>query len=184
MEGKYGDPTAALDYVTVAVRGYHDSGNAVLIRTPLVVVTVLFDRLGRHEPADTIAGFASDHPLAVAVVPEIETAIAHLHEVLGTPAYESLARDGEKMMTAEMVRIRIRPNRPGPNRTGRRLSLGQHAENEHLAVKERLRFPLAQPRTRTGPGAVQQAVPEADVGQPLRLKPASTSWPTWVKPCR
>ena len=104
MEGKYGDPTAALDYVTVAVRGYHDSGNAVLIRTPLVVVTVLFDRLGRHEPADTIAGFASDHPLAVAVVPEIETAIAHLHEVLGTPAYESLARDGEKMMTAEMVR--------------------------------------------------------------------------------
>jgi hypothetical protein len=36
-------------------------------------------------------------------VPEITTAITHLREVLGGQTYESLARKGEAMTTAEMV---------------------------------------------------------------------------------
>ena len=35
--------------------------------------------------------------------PEISTAIAHLRDILGDPAYESLARAGETMTTAAMV---------------------------------------------------------------------------------
>ena len=102
LEAEYGDPPAALDYVTVAIRNYHDSGNTTMIAYPLAVLAALFDRLGRHEPAATIAGFALN-PLTAAAVPEITTAIAHLRDVLGDQTYESLARKGETMTTAAMV---------------------------------------------------------------------------------
>ena len=36
-------------------------------------------------------------------IPEFNTAIAHLRDVLGDQTYESLARKGETMTTAEMV---------------------------------------------------------------------------------
>ena len=58
---------------------------------------------GRHEPAATIAGFAIVYPLTGLVVPEITTAIAHLHEVLGDRTYDSLARQGEAMTIATMA---------------------------------------------------------------------------------
>src|SRR5258707_8058217 len=58
FEAKSGDPTTAFDYVTVGIRSYHESGNTFMIGIPLVVLAALFDRLGRHEAAATIAGFA------------------------------------------------------------------------------------------------------------------------------
>ena len=61
-----------------------------------------FDRLGRYEPAATIAGFVLN-PLAVAAFPEITTAITHLRDVLGEATYESLARKGETMTTAAIA---------------------------------------------------------------------------------
>jgi hypothetical protein len=51
-------------------------------RGPRRVVAALFDRLGRHEPAAIIAGFAFS-PLTVASFSNINTAIAHLRDVLG-----------------------------------------------------------------------------------------------------
>jgi hypothetical protein len=60
------------------------------------------DRLGRYEPAATIAGFALS-PIAASGVPEIATVIAHLRDVLGDQTYESLAHKGETMTTAAMV---------------------------------------------------------------------------------
>ena len=63
---------------------------------------LFLDRLGRYEAAATIAGFAFS-PLTAACVPEINTAIAHLRDVLGDQTYESLARKGETMTTADMV---------------------------------------------------------------------------------
>ena len=102
FEAKYGDPTAAFDYVTVAIRNYHASGNTTMIGTPLAVLAALFDRLGRHEPTATIAGFAFSPPTA-ATVPEISTAIAHLRDALGDQTYESLARQGERMSTTAIV---------------------------------------------------------------------------------
>ncbi|MGC2652006.1 MAG: adenylate/guanylate cyclase domain-containing protein [Mycobacterium sp.] len=102
LEAESGDPLAALDYVTVAIRNFHDAGNTTVIRSPLAVLAALFDRLGRYEPAATIAGFAVS-PLTSAALPEITTAITHLRDVLSDQTYESLARKGETMTTAAMV---------------------------------------------------------------------------------
>jgi hypothetical protein len=102
IEAQHGDPLTTLDYVSVAIRHYHDAGNASLIRITLTVLAAFFDRLGRYEPAATIAGFAIT-PLAAAGVPEISTAITHLRDVLGEATYESLARKGEAMTTAVMA---------------------------------------------------------------------------------
>ena len=98
LEAEHGDPLAALDYVTLAIRNLHDAGNTTAIRSPLAVLAAFFDRLERHEPAATIAGFAFS-PLTSAAYPELSTAIAHLRDVLGNQVYESLARKGETMTT-------------------------------------------------------------------------------------
>ena len=73
-----------------------------MMRAPLAVLAAFLDRLGRYEPAATIAGFAFS-PFTAASVPEITTAITHLRDVLGDQTYESLARKGETMTTAAMV---------------------------------------------------------------------------------
>jgi hypothetical protein len=70
----------------------------------LGILAAFFHRLGRHEPAATIAGFAVTSPLAAQpAMAELGTAIAHLRNVLGEETYESLARKGETMTIAEMV---------------------------------------------------------------------------------
>jgi hypothetical protein len=58
LEAERGDPLAAFGYVTLAIRNYHDSGNTIHMRPPLAVLAAHFDRLGRHESAAIIAGFA------------------------------------------------------------------------------------------------------------------------------
>ena len=72
------------------------------MRVPLAVLAAVLDRLGRYEPAATIAGFALS-PFTAAAFPELTTAIAHLRDVLGDQTYESLARKGETMTTAAMA---------------------------------------------------------------------------------
>jgi predicted ATPase len=102
LEAEHGGTLAAFDHLTLAIRNYHNSGNTTTLRWPLAVLAALFDRLGRYEPAATIAGFALS-PMAATGVPEITTAITHLRDVLGDQTYESLARKGETMTTAEIV---------------------------------------------------------------------------------
>ncbi len=102
LEVEHGDTVSAFDHLTLAIHNFHNAGDPTSIRVPLAVLGVLFDRLGRYEPAATIAGFALS-PIAAAGIPEITTAIAHLRDVLGDQTYESLARKGETMTTAAMV---------------------------------------------------------------------------------
>ncbi|MEM6110054.1 adenylate/guanylate cyclase domain-containing protein [Mycobacterium sp. 050272] len=102
LEAEQGETASAFDHLTLAIRNYHDSGNTTTIRGALAVLVALFDRLGRHEPAATIAGFAFS-PFATAATPEITTAITHLRDVLGDQTYESLARTGETMATAAIA---------------------------------------------------------------------------------
>jgi predicted ATPase len=102
LEAEHGDPLAAFDHLTLAIRNYHNAGDTTTIRAPLAGLAALFDRLGRYEPAATIAGFALS-PLSAAAIPEITTAITHLRDVLGEATYESLARKGETMTIAAMV---------------------------------------------------------------------------------
>jgi hypothetical protein len=101
LEAQHGDPLAALDYLALAIRNYHDSGHTV-IRVPLAVVAALLHRLGRDEPAATVAGSAV-RPLTTGWIPTLSTAIAELRDVLGEATYESLARKGEAMTTTEIV---------------------------------------------------------------------------------
>jgi hypothetical protein len=98
------DPLAAFDHFTVAVGNYHDSGNTYMLGTLLGMLAAFFHRLGRYEPAATIAGFAATSPVAaLPVMAEFRTAIAHLRNVLGEATYESLARKGETMTTAAIA---------------------------------------------------------------------------------
>ena len=102
LEAAHGDILAAFDYLTLAIRNYHDAGNTATIRVPLAVLAAVFDRLGRYEPAATIAGFAIS-PFTAAATPELNAAIAHLRDVLGDQTYESLVRKRETMTIAAMV---------------------------------------------------------------------------------
>ncbi len=102
LEADHGDPLLALEYLALAIRNYHDSGNTAMIRAPLAALALLFDRLRRHAPAATVVGFALS-PFIAATVPELDPAIGHLRDVLGDETYESLARKGETMSAAEMA---------------------------------------------------------------------------------
>jgi hypothetical protein len=102
IEALYGDSLRALHYIAVAIHNYHDSGNPMTMRAPMAILSTVLDRMGRYEPTATIAGFAST-PFTVATYPELLTTTAHLHSVLGDQDYESLARKGETMTTAEIA---------------------------------------------------------------------------------
>jgi hypothetical protein len=102
LEAEHGDPLAALDYITLAVHNLYDAGNVGLIRSALATLAVFLDRVGRLEPAATIAGFALS-PYTASTVPQLSVVITHLRNVLGEATYESLAGKGETMATAAMV---------------------------------------------------------------------------------
>jgi len=92
----------ALDHLTLVIRNYHDSGNVASVRTPLGVLSSFLYRAGRFEPAATIIGF-SVSPMSIAAAPELLPTVAHLRDVLGDQAYESLARRGETMSMAAVA---------------------------------------------------------------------------------
>jgi hypothetical protein len=102
LAATHGDPLDAFEFLTVAIRNFYDSGSFSIMASPLAVLAAFFDRLGHHQPAATISGFAST-PLTRTAFPEINTTIAHLREVLGDQAYEALAHKGEAMTTAAMA---------------------------------------------------------------------------------
>ena len=103
IEVEHEDEATALDHITTAIRTCDASGNADAVRPPLAALAAFLDRLGRHEAAATIAGFAIVSPMTLVAIPEIYTAIAHLRAVLGRPTYESLARTGESMTAAAIA---------------------------------------------------------------------------------
>jgi predicted ATPase len=102
LAATYGDSVDALEYLTLAVRFFYDSGSLSVMHTPLAVLAEYFDRLGHHEPAATISGIAAN-PFARVAGVDINKTITHLREVLGDARYESLARAGENMSSAAMA---------------------------------------------------------------------------------
>jgi predicted ATPase len=102
LEARHGDPIAALDYLTLAIHNYHDSGSTTVIHVPLAALAALLDRLERHAPAATITGFALNS-LSAGWVPEINSAVAHLRDVLGEQTYQSLIAEGKAMTTSAMA---------------------------------------------------------------------------------
>jgi hypothetical protein len=59
LAATHGDPAEALDFIILAIRHYQNSGTFWLMPNPLAILASLFDRLGHHEPAATICGFAA-----------------------------------------------------------------------------------------------------------------------------
>jgi tetratricopeptide (TPR) repeat protein len=103
LEAEQGDRMAALNHLALAIRNNHESGNIGMVHSPLAILATFLDRLGRYEPAATIAAFATVNPMTTTTLPELGTAITHLRAVLGEATYESLAHKGEAMTTAAMV---------------------------------------------------------------------------------
>lgn len=102
LETRHGDPIEALSFVARAIRNYLDSGNPTNMATALGIAAIVFDSMGRYEPAAVAAGFGFI-PLNAAAMPELETTISHLRDVLGNSAYESLARRGKTMTLSEIA---------------------------------------------------------------------------------
>ncbi len=102
IEGEYGDSLRALHYIAVAIHNHHDSGSPTNMRIPIATLSTVLDRMGRYEPAAIIAGCAST-PFAMATYPELLTTTAHLRTVLGGQQFDSFARKGETMSTAEIA---------------------------------------------------------------------------------
>jgi hypothetical protein len=123
LEARYGDPLAALEYLTLAIRNYHDSGSFAVMRVPLASLAVLLHQLGHHEPSATIAGYALS-PITKGWVPEFGIAIANLCDVLGDQRYTSLVRQGSAMAVSMVAAYAYDQIDQAPSRTERRLEIG------------------------------------------------------------
>jgi len=102
LAATHAEATDALDYVTVAIRNFHDSGSFSILPSAIALLAMLLDRLGHYEPAATISGFAAT-TFTRTTNPEFDTTIAHLREVLGDEVYEALCRAGENMTIAAVA---------------------------------------------------------------------------------
>jgi predicted ATPase len=100
------DPTDALDFLTLAIKNFFDTGSYSQMASPLAVLASHFDRIGRYEAAATIVGFAVT-AFALATFPEIDVTIAHLREVLSDNVYQSLSDAGAKMTNAGAARYAL-----------------------------------------------------------------------------
>jgi tetratricopeptide (TPR) repeat protein len=103
LEVRHGDPVAALEYITLAIRNYHDAGSVAFIHAPLASLATLLRRLGHFEATATISAFAARSPVSVAVYPDLRDLIGDLREVLGGQAYEECARKVQTMTTTEIL---------------------------------------------------------------------------------
>ena len=118
---------------TLAIRNYHDSGNTTMIRIPLAILAALFDRLGRYEPAATIAGFARQPPHRSGL-PRTQH---RDHPPARCPRRPDLriarpqGRDDDHRRHGD---LRLRPNRPGPSRTERRLEIDEIRESRKFVT--------------------------------------------------
>ena len=53
LAGGRRDPAEAFDFLTIAIRNYHDSGSFLLMHGPLAILGTILDRLGNYQSAAT-----------------------------------------------------------------------------------------------------------------------------------
>jgi predicted ATPase/class 3 adenylate cyclase len=102
-ESKIGDTRSALDHLGHALRMYNDAGTTIYVSGPVSLLAQLLHRLGVHEPAAVLSGWASVFPVAELVFP-LRPTIDELRHVLGHERYESLAHQGAAKTRAEIAR--------------------------------------------------------------------------------
>ena len=101
-----GNPAAALDYLEVAIRRWHDAGNTANLRIAMGELATVLDLLGQPGPAATVAGFALSR-MTNAAQPDLATTVDHVRQVLGDDVHGSLAAEGESMSRAAAVRFAL-----------------------------------------------------------------------------
>ena len=102
LASSHGNLNEALDYATIALTRFYNTGHYSVMPSALAVLASILDRLGLYEAAATISVPAST-PFARATYPEIHGTIAHLRDVLRADAFEPLARKGESMSNAALA---------------------------------------------------------------------------------
>jgi predicted ATPase len=102
LAADHGGPVDALDYLALAIRNHFNSGSFSLMLTPLAILATELCRLGHHEPAAMLSGFANT-PFTRASYLEMKTLTAHLREALGDDTYEANARVGKAMTPAAVA---------------------------------------------------------------------------------
>jgi hypothetical protein len=129
LEVAQGDLLSAFDHFSLAIRNMHDSGNTTTIRSPLALLATVLDRLGRlrvgghnrrvREQSPHRDGIPRDDhgdrpPSRCPRRPDLRIA-------------RPRGRDDEHLCHGH---LRIRPNRPGPSRTRRRLEIDDIQESQ------------------------------------------------------
>jgi predicted ATPase/class 3 adenylate cyclase len=99
-------PVDTLDFLTLALNNFHDSGTYSQMASPLGVLATHLEQAGHYEPAATLMGFAGT-TFARASFPQIIDTIAHLRAALGDETYESLAQVGENMTNAGITQYAL-----------------------------------------------------------------------------
>jgi predicted ATPase len=102
----YASPLEAFELVAFAIRTYYDSGTLMFVSGAMGVLAALLDRFERYEAAATLSVFA-EVPVARGTYPEIDITIAHLREVLGDEAFESLGRTGVAMSNTDVAKFAL-----------------------------------------------------------------------------
>jgi predicted ATPase len=97
-----GEPIDALDYASLAIRRFYNSGSFSVVASAFAVLAGLLDRLGYYEAAATLSASGAN-AFARATYPELLGTIEHLRQVLGDETYESHLRAGESMTSATLV---------------------------------------------------------------------------------
>ena len=101
LEAEHGDPLAALDHITLAIRNFYDSGNVAYIRFSL-------DSRGTPRPPRTPRTGSHHRRFRVQSLgrgggPTVDHRDRTPPRRLGDQTYESLARKAETMTTSEMA---------------------------------------------------------------------------------
>ena len=103
LEAEHGDPLAAFDHLTLAIRNFHDSGNVATLSVPPWPPSPSFstgsDATNRRPPSPVSPSVPSPRRGSPKSPPRSPTCA--MSSV--TQTYESLARKGETMTTAAMV---------------------------------------------------------------------------------
>ena len=102
LASSHGDPAEALEYATIALTRFYNTGHFSVLPSAIAVLASILDRLGLYEAAATISVSAST-AFAGATYPEIHATLAHVRHVLGDDTYEHLARKGESMSSAVLA---------------------------------------------------------------------------------
>ena len=95
LEAAHGDATAALESIRRVIDSQYRAGDVVTLNYSLSNLAVVFDRLGRPEPAAILFGTVAQ-TLPSRLI-ELSTTIEHLNHVMGSANVEQQMRSAATM---------------------------------------------------------------------------------------